>query len=91
MDSCLNYYIFNWFPNLKLIPFRFILHITTRFISLKHGFSYPHQFESLEVIAKAMEAIRVMKGMAWYCGVLALEPDRHGLESEINPLVMACL
>lgn len=27
MDSCLNYYIFNWFPNLWLIPFQFILHM----------------------------------------------------------------
>lgn len=70
MDSCLNYYIFNWFPNLKLIPFRSILHITTRFISLKHGVSYPHQSESLEVIAKAVEAISVMKGLhgIWYIG-----------------------
>lgn len=61
MDSCLNYYIFNWFPNIKLIPFQSILHITTVFILLKHGFSYAYQFESLEVIAKIIEAISVIK------------------------------
>lgn len=61
MDSCLNYYIFNWFPNLQLIPFQSILHVTTRFILLKHGFPNAYQFESLEVIAKIMEAISVIK------------------------------
>lgn len=61
MDSCLNYYIFNRFPNLQLIPFHSILHITTRFIILKYGFSYTYQFESLEVIAKTIEAISVIK------------------------------
>ena len=49
-----------------------MLHITTRFISLKHSFSYPHHFESLEVIAEAIEAISFMNG--WHGiigGVLA--------------------
>lgn len=55
IDSCLNIIFLIGFPTYlipSLIFFQSILHITSIFCLLKHGFFYSYQLESLEVIAK---------------------------------------
>lgn len=64
MASCLNYYILNCFPNLKLISFQFIQSTTSRFIMLKLWHWSTFQLESSET--------------SEYSGMLALEPNKMG-------------